>query len=175
MSADKEDYSVEYYFKEKSRIIPKYFSGEQQIQFAQHIFQIIQVEKGVHEEISMNFKTKKPLLSTEHYHKWQIEIKSSKERTRYRLDNDQMRYHVLAFIGSLQEKAPKSRTNEEKQQRIFLRVYKYWKEFHSEEPTFKISRFEKFLHDIIEVVYGFSPSDRSFEKWVKNHIKKSKN
>ena len=175
MSVEKEDYSVEYYFKEKSRIIPKYFSGEQQIQFAQHICQIIQVEKGVHEEISMNFKTKKPLLSTEHYHKWQIEIKSSKERTRYRLDNDQMRYQVLAFIDSLQEKAPKSRTNEEKQQRIFLRVYKYWNEFHSVEPTFKISRFEKFLQDIIEAVHGFPPSDRSFEKWVKNHIKKSKN
>ena len=58
-------------------------------------------EEHCFEGISMDFKTKKPLLATEHYHKWIIEIKSSREATRHKIENNQMRYRVLMFIDHL--------------------------------------------------------------------------
>lgn len=148
-------------------IIPEYFKGHVQEQFAREILKIIQIEKSSFEGVSMDFKTKQPLLATEHYHKWIIEIKSTRETTRHKIENNQMRYRVLIFIDHLLNEAPKSSSSKEIQQRIFLRICPSWLDFKKIEPSYKISKFDKFLQAVLEVYFEFSPKDRAFEKWVR--------
>lgn len=148
-------------------IISEYFKGEEQVQFATEILEIIQLEKSSFEGISMDFKTKKPLLATDYYHKWIIEIKSTKESTRHKIENNQMRYRVLMFIDRLLNEAPKSSTSKEIQQRIYMRVYASWLDFKKNEPSYKISKFDKFLQAVFDVHFEFSPKDRAFEKWMR--------
>ena len=148
-------------------VISEYFKGDTQERFGKEILEIIQIEKSSFEGISMDFKTKKPLLATEHYHKWIIEIKSSREATLHKIENNQMRYRVLMFIDHLLNEAPKSSTAKEIQQRIFMRVYTSWLAFKKIEPSYKISKFDKFLQAVLEVHFEFSPKDRAFEKWIR--------
>ena len=148
-------------------IISEYFQGHVQEQFATEILEIIQIEKSSLEGISMDFKIKKPLLATEHYHKWIIEIKSTREATKHKIENNQMRYRVLMFIDHLLNEAPKSSSSKEIQQRIFLNIYPSWLEFKQNEPSYKISKFDKFLQAVLEVYFEFSPKDRAFEKWMR--------
>jgi hypothetical protein len=148
-------------------VVSEYFKGHVQEQFAREILKIIQIEKSSFEGVSMDFKTKQPLLATEHYHKWIIEIKSTRETTRHKIENNQMRYRVLMFIDHLLNEAPKSLTAKEIQQRIFMRVYTSWLAFKKIESSYKISKFDKFLQAVLEVHFEFSPKDRAFEKWIR--------
>ena len=151
-------------------IISEYFKGHVQEQFATEILEIIQIEKSSLEGVSMDFKTKKPLLATEHYHKWIIEIKSTREATKHKIENNQMRYRVLMFIDQLLNESPKSSSSKDIQQRIFLRIYPSWLDFKKIEPCYKISKFDKFLQTVLEVYFEFSPKDRAFEKWMRYRI-----
>jgi hypothetical protein len=148
-------------------IVSEYFNGHIQVQFATEILEIIQIEKSSFEGVSMDFKTKQPLIATEHYHKWIIEIRSSREATRHKIENNQMRYRVLMFIDQLLNEVPKSSSSKEIQQRIFLRICPSWLDFKKIEPSYKISKFDKFLQAVLEVYFEFSPKDRAFEKWMR--------
>lgn len=156
-------------------IISEYFKDHVQEQFATEILKIIQIEKSSLEGVSMDFKTKKPLLATEHYHKWIIEIKSTREATKHKIENNQMRYKVLMFIDQLLNESPKSSSSKEIQQRIFLRICPSWLDFKKIEPSFKISKFDKFLQAVLEVYFEFSPKDRAFEKWMQYRINGASN
>jgi hypothetical protein len=148
-------------------VVSEYFKGDTQERFAKEILEIIQIEKSSFEGVSMDFKTKQPLIATEHYHKWIIEIKSSREATRHKIENNQMRYRVLMFIDQLLNEVPKSSSSIEIQQRIFLRICPSWLDFKKIEPSYKISKFDKFLQAVLEVYFEFSPKDRAFEKWMR--------
>lgn len=153
--------------REVQSIISEYFKDHVQEQFATEILKIIQIEKSSLEGVSMDFKTKKPLLATEHYHKWIIEIKSTREATKHKIENNQMRYRVLMFIDQLLYESPKSSSSKDIQQRIFLRICPSWLDFKKIEPSYKISKFDKFLQAVLEVYFEFSPKDRAFEKWIR--------
>ena len=64
------------------------------------------------------------------------------------------------------------------QNNIFLHIYPCWLKFKlSENPKnkeLKISKFDRFLQDMMELTFEFSPSERSFEKWVRNYTKQPK-
>lgn len=156
-------------------IISEYFKDHVQEQFATEILKIIQIEKSSLEGVSMDFKTKKPLLATEHYHKWIIEIKSTREATKHKIENNQMRYRVLMFIDQLLNESPKSSSSKDIQQRIFLRICPSWLDFKKIEPSYKISKFDKFLQAMLEVYFEFSPKDRAFEKWMRYRINGASN
>lgn len=166
------------YLLEMTKIIKRYFRDEPQIDFAKDVCSIIQNIKSSQSGSNFNFKTKQPLLMTEGKHKWSIEIKSTTHRISYKITNNQMKYKVLDFIDYLQKKRPKAETNQEIQNNIFLHIYPCWLKFKlSENPKnkeLKISKFDRFLQDMMELTFEFSPSERSFEKWVRNYTKQPK-
>ena len=155
--------------------IVEYFEGQVQERFAIEILEIIKIEKSSVEGVSMDFKKKKAMITTEHYHKWIIEIKSTRETTKHKIENNQMRYRVLMFIDQLLNEAPKSSSSKEIQQRIFLNICPSWLEFKQNEPSYKISKFDKFLQAVLEVYFEFCPKDRAFEKWMRYRTNGSSN
>ena len=86
-----------------------------------------------------------------------------------------MRYRVLMFIDQLLNEAPKSSSSKEIQQRIFLNICPSWLEFKQNEPSYKISKFDKFLQAVLEVYFEFCPKDRAFEKWMRYRTNGSSN